>query len=102
MSVTKLDKPSFIFLAYFRGGTNDFLELKKTIIDIAENDPSQRDIIVHWDKNASILEDEIEVLSKVHKLLHGKRRYLKILANKLVKKKLEARGGFDRENLSIY
>jgi hypothetical protein len=101
MPLLRIEKPGFLYLAYRMKSFADFVEFKK-ILEMSVKETKDRDLVVDLSKNYLITEEEVEELWNVLKRFYATGGYLRIIAHKSIKKKLEAMNIPALESIILY
>ena len=89
MPLQKLEKNTFVYLAYCRKSPDDFTQFRKEIVSCITSDKHRRDVVIDMLEEQSIGNNEVLLLSNVIRGLLDVKRHIHIVAQAGMKQKLD-------------
>jgi hypothetical protein len=101
MPIKKLEKASFVYMAYSRKTPDDFLAFRKELVSCATISKN-KDIVLDLTDDDTIGDGEVLLLTNIANSFSGTQRKIWVLAPKAVQQKLENQHLFKTGNAAGY
>ncbi len=102
MSLKKNVNEQFIYLNYIRQGYNDFVEFKREVENVINNQAEYKDIVIDFTGSKVIYSSEISLIVRILNSFKGTARFLRVVSNPDIHNMLMSTNINQLENFSIY